>query len=927
MSPNTIPPDPVPSSTAVAEGSALPAPAWSTLRSIWRAVRFLGLRAILIAATIFIGIFLTIVMINRPVDMGLRTIPPQLESTLMSQINLYVRAYKSQHPAYFTMTEAEQDKFDEVYTRVLVEEQGLNLPYLQRHLRWTWKALQFDWGQLRNITSMAFGRVQNTRSLNEVVLQYMGNTLLLAGTANLLIFLLGIPFALFLARRYGSWLDRLMTVLSPISSIPSWVIGLILVAIFAVELRLLPVGGMYDTVPSKNTLDQVLIVAKYMVLPVASIFLSLFFQLVYSWRTFFVIFAEEDYVDLGRAVGLPQGKLERKYILRPTLSYVITSFSLMLISFWQMMLALEVVFGWPGIGWLYINVGLPNFWGESMYPGELRVALTLVVLFAYILGVVAFLLDIIYVLVDPRIHLTQGQPTLRLKRLHLRKRPGILQNRGTIPASIDPNPSPGVSPPVERGMDALREDLQHILSKLAAWLKLAAREVGRYPTAIIGLVIILLLVIGSIYAVFGMPYEKIGGEWGRTSLTGKAVVPKLAKPAWINLFRSTDYLSVLRLDGSQAGAQRSEQALSNGMRQINLTYTFAYNYADFPSEIFLNLDSIYSEKKPYASMIWTTPDGREFKLPGISVIPGTQYDFKTQIRYKRMVEQNPNWKAWWVFGEVFPTPVHYVLFADPDSDQPGVVPGTYTLQIEGITFEEGSDLQAELVLLGQVYGLAGTDYYRRDLLVPLLWGMPFALGFGLAGALATTLISMMLAAAGVWYGGWVDNLIQRLTEMNLVLPVLAIAVLAYAFLHVNLWVILGTIVLLNVFGTPTKNFRSAFMQIRNDPYIEAAQTYGATNWRIIRKYMVPRIVPVLTPQIVILVPCFIFLEATLGFFNISTGYPTWGMIIYQAVTRGALYGSRFWVLEPLALLLLTGLAFSMLGIALERILNPRLIKD
>ena len=161
MSPNTIPPDPVPSSTAVAEGSALPAPAWSTLRSIWRAVRFLGLRAILIAATIFIGIFLTIVMINRPVDMGLRTIPPQLESTLMSQINLYVRAYKSQHPAYFTMTEAEQDKFDEVYTRVLVEEQGLNLPYLQRHLRWTWKALQFDWGQLRNITSMAFGRVQN----------------------------------------------------------------------------------------------------------------------------------------------------------------------------------------------------------------------------------------------------------------------------------------------------------------------------------------------------------------------------------------------------------------------------------------------------------------------------------------------------------------------------------------------------------------------------------------------------------------------------------------------------------------------------------------------------------------------------------------------------------------------------------------------
>jgi peptide/nickel transport system permease protein len=186
---------------------------------------------------------------------------------------------------------------------------------------------------------------------------------------------------------------------------------------------------------------------------------------------------------------------------------------------------------------------------------------------------------------------------------------------------------------------------------------------------------------------------------------------------------------------------------------------------------------------------------------------------------------------------------------------------------------------------------------------------------------------MILAAAGVWFGGWVDNLVQRLTEMNLVLPVLAICVLAYAYLHINLWVIMGIIVLLNVFGTPTKNFRSAFLQIRNDPYIEAAQSYGATNWRIIRKYMVPRIVAVLTPQIVLLIPGFIFLEATLGLFNISTGYPTWGTIIYQAATRGALYGSRFWVMEPLAMLLLTGLGFSMFGIALERILNPRLLDD
>jgi LysM repeat protein len=85
--------------------------------------------------------------------------------------------------------------------------------------------------------------------------------------------------------------------------------------------------------------------------------------------------------------------------------------------------------------------------------------------------------------------------------------------------------------------------------------------------------------------------------------------------------------------------------------------------------------------------------------------------------------------------------------------------------------------------------------------------------------------------------------------------------------------------------------------------------------------------PVLIPTLVAQIPSFIFLEATLGFFNIKTIYPSWGRIIYDGLANGALYGSPFWVLEPIFLLLLTGLAFAMLGLALERILNPRVISD
>jgi peptide/nickel transport system permease protein len=105
-----------------------------------------------------------------------------------------------------------------------------------------------------------------------------------------------------------------------------------------------------------------------------------------------------------------------------------------------------------------------------------------------------------------------------------------------------------------------------------------------------------------------------------------------------------------------------------------------------------------------------------------------------------------------------------------------------------------------------------------------------------------------------------------------------------------------------------------------------ARSYGASNFRIITRYLIPRILPVLIPTLVAQIPSFIFLEATLGFFNIKTIYPSWGRIIYDGLSRGALYGSPFWVLEPIFLLLLTGLAFAMLGSALERILNPRIIE-
>ena len=139
--------------------------------------------------------------------------------------------------------------------------------------------------------------------------------------------------------------------------------------------------------------------------------------------------------------------------------------------------------------------------------------------------------------------------------------------------------------------------------------------------------------------------------------------------------------------------------------------------------------------------------------------------------------------------------------------------------------------------------------------------------------------------------------------------------------------IIAIIVLLNTFGSPTKNFRSAFISIKSAEYIEAAIAYGASNMRVIIRYMVPRLIPTIIPQLIVLIPTFVFLEVSLGLFNISLGYPTWGTLITEAIRNNALYYGQHRLLEPLALVLLTGISFSLFGFTLERILNPRLLRQ
>jgi hypothetical protein len=106
---------------------------------------------------------------------------------------------------------------------------------------------------------------------------------------------------------------------------------------------------------------------------------------------------------------------------------------------------------------------------------------------------------------------------------------------------------------------------------------------------------------------------------------------------------------------------------------------------------------------------------------------------------------------------------------------------------------------------------------RRDLSVALLWGTPIALAFGLLAALGTTITTMFIAAFGVWYGGAVDSTIQRITEVVLILPLLPILIMVGTFYSRSIWVMLGVVILLSIFGSASRAIGPSSCRSRRRP--------------------------------------------------------------------------------------------------------------
>ena len=151
---------------------------------------------------------------------------------------------------------------------------------------------------------------------------------------------------------------------------------------------------MVSAPPPAETGAYILDLLKHLILPAGSLIISSLFISIYNWRTFFLIYSSEDYVDIAKAKGLTSREIERRYILRPTLPTIITNFALLVIGLFSGATITETIFLWPGLGrTIYRAVGL--------YDTPVIVGTTII--YAYLLAFTVFFLDFVYAIVDPRV--------------------------------------------------------------------------------------------------------------------------------------------------------------------------------------------------------------------------------------------------------------------------------------------------------------------------------------------------------------------------------------------------------------------------------------------------------------------------------------------------------------------------------------------
>ena len=258
---------------------------------------------------------------------------------------------------------------------------GLDQPIIIQYFIW-----------LKNFFNMDLGfSFQTQRPVTQMIFERMGITALLAGSSLILSLLISIPLGIFSASKPNSFRDHAGSAFSFILvATPNFFMGLILIYFFAIKLRFLPSGGLFDESGKKTAI----MLLKHMILPT----LVLSFQQIGSWMRYMrgsmLEVLQEDYITTARAKGLKRNQVYYTHALKNSLIPIITVVGMSIPSLVGGAVVTEQVFVWPGIGTLMV---------QAINAKDYPVIMGITVNISIAVLVANLITDLAYGLVDPRI--------------------------------------------------------------------------------------------------------------------------------------------------------------------------------------------------------------------------------------------------------------------------------------------------------------------------------------------------------------------------------------------------------------------------------------------------------------------------------------------------------------------------------------------